>query len=266
MHVQIIACILYRKEYNAMTCIYGKSTEMAGSMQSRTRLLEPYGPWMFATKRGNRVSNWSQSKARGGISAEASKRDGGKNGKSITTDFSGKSRFDVLNEASLEDDEVDNEPTSEELWANKVNGEGNNGPKGTTKAKGKRPNVQINEKQIMGKKGPAYEEGNAQDENSGVRPVCRTTQKKTVNRAAAAEDHVVVHGERNGAHVTSVRVTNSEEAAVLQCIPVLEHHSDPPLRDEQFDLNFSVSDNGLFEKGSVHGEASGSGGRQPMPS
>lgn len=95
------------------------------------------------------------------------------------------------------------------------------------KTKGKRPTVQINEKQIMGGGRSDVAKPNEEAESSKRwEKIKRNPTEQGPNRAAEALEHTVVMASEHGACVTKKIVSN--DGTVL----MEEHHNDPPSHDK----------------------------------
>lgn len=242
----------------------GKNHAITANMQSRPEITEPYGPWMIA-KRTNRGSNQGGHRKVSGNQGENIREANGKEMKEMKEKTTGGSRFDILSENIQEEEEE--ELTSEEIWANRVNEENINGPTKNYKSKGKRPVIQVNEKQIRDKNEASERSQTGLSILNDKENETNNKARRGPNRAAAAEEHVVVHGEREGEIIKAMRVSNQEEGGILHGIPEFEagdHHSDPPSGKDKFDLNFSVNDNDLFESAGARGEGSDDFGPRAM--
>lgn len=226
----------------------------------RPEITDSYGPGMIAQK-NQRRQNQGQTRKEG---AKAGGNMQGNNGQEVKkSKESGNkgSRFVVLEEVNME--EQLRETIKEESWAKNRDNDAYSGPSKTTKNKSKRPTVQINEKQVSNENNNIAGKSNENNgEANGVKEV-QGPRARTRNQAGAAEEHIVVRGEKHGAVITSTRILNHMESQLLHGIPDLymqEHHNDPPHAEQGIDLNFTVNENGLFEEGANVGNgASGSG-------
>lgn len=236
-------------EQRVSNAVKGNSNSGASIADERPEIRETYGPWMLA-KKATRGRHVNQSK-RSGRDSEGNKiSNNGYNGTNNIrkeTEVSIGRRFDILNEANPEN-EVD-EPTSEELWAEKINNTTESSPSEQFKNKGKRPAVQAIEKQIMGTN------SNMRRTQSGPRvgvneePGIREKAKRAVNKAAAADEHIVVRGEKFGEVISTIKVTGQEDNGLCHGIPELtmsDHHEDQPSTSIGVDLNFTINNNELF--------------------
>lgn len=214
---------------------------------SRPEITDPYGPWMIA-KRINRGKNQGYARKSGGFQGGSTREGNDKERNENKERAMGGPRFNILSEENQE--EAETGLTSEEIWANRFNEENVNGPTWNFRSKGKRTAVQANEKKIMGTNEAYKKSSNGPEERNGQTKEDQRKVRTGSNKAAAAEEHIVIHGENNGEVIMTVKVSNQEERGVLNGIPEFgshSHHSDPPNNTDNFDINFSVNENGLFE-------------------
>lgn len=242
----------------------GKTQIVKENTQIRQEITEPYGPWMIANM-NTRGKNQGYARKTSGIQGGGIREGNGRERKENKEGVTGGSRFIILSEENQE--EVEEELTSEEMWANRVNGGELNGPASNVKSKGKRTAVQVNEKQVLGNNEASKKTSDGLREARGKDKEEQNKSRIGPNRAAAAEEHVVIHGKNNGEIITEVRVSNHEERGIMHGIPELDaygHFSDPPSRTDKFDLNFSVNDNGLFEVAIENGKGTEDHGPRDM--
>lgn len=107
-----------------------------------------------------------------------------------------------------------------------------NGLDKSDKTKGKRPAVQVNEKQIMGSYATSCSKSHTENMKKNNGEAAEQYQGKRVyHKAGALEEHTVVRGEQNGAIITATKVLNQddgESAEGLAGMDMGDHHNDPP--------------------------------------
>lgn len=140
------------------------------------------------------------------------------------------SRFYILEKEVNEQDETDFQKEANSELNMSTTGSARLG--GADRMKGRRPSVQVSEKQIMRNNAVSTSKNN---ENKNKEKITEAPGRgmgyKQHNRAGAAEEHVVVRGEKNGEIIIEERVMNEgmEQASYgLPKINIYEHFSDPP--------------------------------------
>ncbi|XP_031124327.1 uncharacterized protein LOC116027041 [Ipomoea triloba] len=205
----------------------------------RPEVTEDYGSWVIVVKPRRKYSKNQESREyRGPVNARNTQHKEGKQ-MSIVETFNKGSRFQALNEEGNEGQNNTETVEVENTWENQIHENDvsirddnvNNQNKSHYSTKGKRPTVLINEKQIEGNNlHGKHKEIPIQTKTTNERCEGRKTGRGR-NMAAATEEHIVVHGNKQGA--TSVlRVQNdfyNEEATIdAQNLLFTEHHGDPP--------------------------------------
>nr|GMC82869.1 uncharacterized protein LOC109162703 [Ipomoea batatas] len=190
---------------------------------------DSYGPWMIA-KRSERRQNRYQGMKEGKQYGAGNQ---GSNGKK-NMDTLGGSRFEALQENDQEEVNcVEEENIMHEPESSPNNTRGNIQP---ISSKGKRPSVQVNEKQILNEKAEKYsgQTSNAANTSRGEKS-SYSKRGYGGNKAGAAERHIVVRGEKYGKVSVATVVENEFETQRqegLNEMVLLEHHEDPPKSNE----------------------------------
>lgn len=241
----------------------GGSTEKV-TEEIEPDLSEPFGPWMIVSK-GFRKRNQGIGRKDGTWNSNMQNGNGKTDKKYKETEVGG-SRFGALID---EDEEGENTEITEEMRNSQNQAKDNMGrPKAKNGPRGRRPNTQINEKKIMGtyKVMESQEIGPSLMDNVQEKET-QNKQKRGPNKAGAAHEHVVVHGENNGEKIVVHRVENKQGEVNIQRLEDLaahEHFNDPPNHDKDFDLNFSINHNALYETMDFQGEVLGGDDHQEM--
>lgn len=186
--------------------------EIQPSILSRPEVRESYGPWMLAPRRSRR--RWdNQEHKKGGQVATGGRRD-------ISPQGVSQSRFAVLsNEGEKEEHEPHYLDTNVEAL-----------PRQNNMVKGKRPTVQVTEKQGSNK--PPYNNMHGSIKDRKMASTTSPRANRNISRRAAAEaEHVLVRGSKNGE--SSIRkIINFDEEFLS--VPETdgegtgEHFQDPP--------------------------------------
>lgn len=113
------------------------------------------------------------------------------------------------------------------------------------KTKGKRPAVQITEKQVMGSyvTGSSKMNGDNKEDKNGE-TLGHYQRNRHYNKAGAAEEHTVVRGEQNGTIIKVSLVSNQRAGEMVEEILEMnmgDHHNDPP-RLEKNDIFINLLD------------------------
>lgn len=245
-------------QQSGRTTVKGKNQEKYHIPIIRPEVTDSFGPWMIA-KRNQRRYDQKHNRKDGnkkGVNQHASN---GQEEKAMGETLMRGSRFAALNEETGEEGQEQQIMEGDNINNGVVSGEkvGFYELSKNNKTKGKRPAVQISEKQVMSTTNTnmSRKNGLTDREKEG-----RTTQDQTSrmrNMAGAAEEHVVVYGKKNDTNITSVTVRNQGEDHRFQGIPDInmhEHHNDPPAMEHDIDLNFTVNENRLYVDDYMHGE------------
>nr|GLL21541.1 uncharacterized protein LOC109158743 [Ipomoea trifida] len=191
-------------------------------------LKEPFGSWMLAKKvsrRGRQSSNRGMETSRGegliGVIGKTTTPTLKVNGNSYNTRF-----------AVLDTGEAEIEQTQEVMKEILIQSPKNKSPttKSPLSSKGKRPSVQISEKQIINDKEPWAKRGS---NTSAIREhPQRNGECSSRNMQAAAQaEHTVVRGNNtNGGNVSITVVTHESDEQFFGVPETMneEHHNDPP--------------------------------------
>lgn len=183
------------------------------TLEIRPEITESFGPWMIAARNSRRPN---RDNAKKGVYQRKSdgKSEENNKGKNLRG-----SRFVVLH--GEDENEEENQAHYDEPNEIYNKGEEFSGPKSRGNVRGKRPTVQVNEKQIMGEIG-VREDINDKGESSGKREgMARTLMERNHNRAAEEIEHTVIMATDNGARKFRRVVTNEGD------ILMEEHHNDP---------------------------------------
>nr|GMD85160.1 uncharacterized protein LOC109162703 [Ipomoea batatas] len=212
-------------------------------------MVKPYGPWMLAPRRTYRSGYAQKGKNYGRYGKEPLDGNSGK-GTELAVPVESKkynqppgkpgdrrkvyssSRFAVLVEDDLNEEinEIQEELT--EGTQGRVDEEFINVDSVVTKlkGKGKRPSVQISEKQINNEKNKSRYAENFKNAETHENTTASQSQSKS-NQAAASDTHVVVRGRASDKYVHKEIINNEDEEPMMQGITELqsfEHHGDPP--------------------------------------
>nr|GMD43978.1 uncharacterized protein LOC109158743 [Ipomoea batatas] len=191
-------------------------------------LKEPFGSWMLAKKvsrRGRQSSNRGMETSRGegliGVIGKTTTPTLKVNGNSYNTRF-----------AVLDTGEAEIEQAQEVMDEILIQSPKNKSPttKSPLSSKGKRPSVQISEKQIINDKEPWVKRGS---NTSAIREhPQRNGECSSRNMQAAAQaEHTVVRGNNtNGGNVSITVVTHESDEHFFGVPETMneEHHNDPP--------------------------------------
>ncbi|XP_019166933.1 PREDICTED: uncharacterized protein LOC109162703 [Ipomoea nil] len=214
------------------------------SLVIRPEIVERFGSWMIAPKRQYRSNNAQYgrnihkdgkdvpgtSKSNGNLpnAARIKSNAKGKQKEAENQGISIASRFAPLREENEEQIDVEiNESNGEDNGAT-FNNKGNN-----NKDKGKRPNVQITEKQLANDMSTSNR-SKQPSKQTQVTPSsnANTSRKNTKsNQAAAEETHTVARGNLRDKSSVSTILFNDQLTPPMQGIlegSSLEHHGDPP--------------------------------------
>lgn len=215
-----------------------KDNHQDNSPETKPEVKEAYGPWMIAARNPRRQYQ------------NVGRKDGGKNereremqrvsmeGGNVETHVAG-SRYGILREESVTEVE---ENGGEGRIATETTRERYVGSESKDRSRGRRPAVQVSEKQVMGEKGSG-QAMSKETESLIVRSKDhgQPNRIKHANQAAAAEDHTVVRGENNGMNITKTVIRNNNNSlSIGHGIPEFamdEHVNDPPIHQEEGDDN-----------------------------
>lgn len=211
----------------------------------RPEISKAYGPWMLAPwiswRRGQSY------KSKGTVEKQqekANERINIKNG--MSDGRKGNTRYDILAEEELiaEIMQTDGDYSRQENGSNNENDKRDN-KKAQLQGRGKRPTIQITEKQVSNMNfkegaGPSAGPSNklvksqARKDNQSGNPMV-TKAHKGSNKAAAYETHVVVRGNNSNKSVTRDTVGMHDDTSLLSSIPELEmvEHFNDPLYDNE---------------------------------
>lgn len=248
--------------------IEGKNQEDIRPQMIRPEITDSFGPWMIAkrnTRRQDQKHNRKEGNKKGANQQANNVQEERKGGESSI----GGSRFATLEEETQEEIQEEQLVENGNIITGLVSGEKDvvHEKSKNNKQKGKRPAVQISEKQVRNSSNINMSKKNGLNDSEKEVRAAQNPNIHPRNKAGAAEEHVVVHGEKNGAKITTITVCNQEEDQGVRDIPDLtmqEHHNDPPFMEHGIDLNFTVNDNSLYVDGYVHGEEMCDGSGQCM--
>nr|GME19219.1 uncharacterized protein LOC109158743 [Ipomoea batatas] len=217
--------------------IWKVGDDIAENRQQRRPLGDKYGSWMIAMRKPRIYQNKTDPKRNNarnsGGKNDSSKGKTGANHGGSTRNFN-KEVFTIWNNSrygaleNLEDD------TEDEAQEEPRETQRPDSPTGTTlSGKGKRPQTQISEAQILNDKSVPHRENTkgrqlAQSAKEGSTSTGRNT--KQANQAAETESHTVVRGYENGKRVDTTRI-DEEGSATETNHPQADtgdHHNDPP--------------------------------------
>nr|GMD86277.1 ribonuclease H [Ipomoea batatas] len=217
-----------------------RSPEVHDNLERSTKKTKRlYNPPEVETMQGVETTPAEETNSEGGgdaimgESVEASANQKGSNGKK-NMDTLGGSRFEALQENDQEEVNcVEEENIMHEPESSPNNTRGNMQP---ISSKGKRPSVQVNEKQILNEKAEKYsgQTSNAANTSRGEKS-SYSKRGYGGNKAGAAERHIVVRGEKFGKVSVATVVENEFETQRQEGfneMVLLEHHEDPPKSNE----------------------------------
>nr|GMD97095.1 heat shock 70 kDa protein [Ipomoea batatas] len=239
-----------RGDIDKTSYLTGGSASNTSKELIRLEIFDSYGPWMIAKRRERRQNHFQGRKEGRQIGAENQGSNGQENMRP-----SGGSQFKALQED--DQDEINCVKEDNTMYEPKLSPENTRGNVQPNYSKGKRPSVQVNEKQILNEKAEKYS-GHTNKVANTSRGEKSSYSKKGQggNKAGAAERHTVVRGEKFGMISVATVVDNeskTQRQEGLNEMAFLEHHDDPPIANEEeievvFEKKDSVGDKWVSKK------------------
>nr|GMD22754.1 uncharacterized protein LOC109158743 [Ipomoea batatas] len=231
------------EEESQETQMDGKDTPAIGQTEqnsqpaTRRPLGDKYGSWMIATRKPRNYQNTSDprrnnGKNQNGKNDNTKGKTGGNQGNRGTNfNKEGSKIWNNSRFGALENLEEESEDDAQE---ENVMTDIPEGPTGTTlSGKGKRPQTQVTEAQILNDKtAPRRVSTTEKRPEKNTRADNRVTEgnKKQGNQAAQTENHTVVRGYDKGSRVVRTMITEEGSSTEEFHTPpeIGDHHQDPP--------------------------------------
>nr|GMD01386.1 uncharacterized protein LOC109158743 [Ipomoea batatas] len=218
--------------------------ERAQNQGSNQPLGDKYGSWMIAQRKPRNYQNDSDPRRNytnntGKRNHNTKGKEGGNQGKSINQ--LSKEGFTIWNNSrygALENLEEENEEEAQDEDSTRDRTEGPSGA--ALSGKGKRPQVQITEAQILNDNSAtnrAAELGKQKETRTRQGNKQTDKNKRQINQAAGTEGHTVVRGFGKGTWVEKTVI--NEEGSTTETFQFQaeagDHHQDPPEMDNSMD-------------------------------